>query len=216
MILTMLCHMASGRELNHRLNYGTVFQKYKKLYSSSEFWTHTFIIKLDDPDQFSAPPACKCPPYTLLFDQLANLTKETSSYVTNVQSQIRHMLSEQPQTVRSRSRRSLLPFIGDLSKTLFGTATSSDLELVARRVNNLQRAHIKLSNEFHHEAQLLASFMATTNDRLSNAVAGIRVNHKMIESLSSQMEKTTENLRLQQAQLMSLVLQQITHHQAFQ
>lgn len=216
MILTTLCHMASGREIELRLNYGTVFERSKKLYSTSEFWTHTFIIKLADPDQFSTPTPCKCPPYTELFVKLANLTTETSQYVNDVTLQIKHMLSEPHNTVRSRSRRSLLPFIGSLSKTLFGTATSGDLELVARHVNRLQKAHIRLSNEFHHESQLLASFMSTTNDRLNNAVSGIHVNHEMIESLRTQMEKTTRNIQVQQAQLMSLVMQQITHHQAFQ
>lgn len=215
-ILTVLCHNASGRELDHRLNYGTVFEKSKKLYSTSEFWSHTFVIKLTDPNQFRAPPTCKCPPYTELFLQLANITKDTTEYVNNIQLQIKHMLSEQHKTVSSRSRRSLLPFIGSLSKTLFGTATSGDLELVAHHVNKLQRAHIKLSNEFHHEVQLLSSFMSTTDDRITNAVAGIHVNHEMIESLSTQMEHNTHNIKLQQAQLMSLVIQQLTHHQAFQ
>lgn len=96
--------------------------------------------------------------------------------------------------VKSRSHHSLLPFIGSLSKAGFGTAPSSDLEMVGKHVNHLQLAHVKLSNEFHHEVELLASFMSTTNDRLTNAIAGIKTNHDLIETLRNKVSQTAHEI----------------------
>lgn len=40
---------------------------------------------------------------------------------------------------KSRSRRSLLPFIGKLSKSIFGTATTEDVEMLAKHINALNK-----------------------------------------------------------------------------
>lgn len=94
LLLTSLFHMASGRELNHWLHYRTVFVKDSKLFSTFELWTHTFIIKSKDPATFGQLPFCQYPPFTQFFEQLWNQSTDASHFISTVQSQILHILTD--------------------------------------------------------------------------------------------------------------------------
>lgn len=217
LLFAFMCCSANGRDDVHQLNYGTVFKKMPQLYSTSEFWTHTFVIGFQDLDNVTNFVPCNCPRYENLMEQLANLNNDSITTIQNTREAILNLLQySNKHSNPSRSRRSLLPFIGDITKSLFGIATTSDLQNVANHVNALQKAHIALNTKFNHEAELLTSFMATTNDRFNNAIAGIQDNHNLIEQYRLKVENTFNDLRNQQSWLMSIVLSQMTHHQVIQ
>ena len=52
---------------------------------------------------------------------------------------IEHMLGrvKPPAPSRSRSRRALLPFVGDIASSLFGVATANDVKTLAKHINKL-------------------------------------------------------------------------------
>jgi len=47
---------------------------------------------------------------------------------------------------RGRSKRAILSFVGQLSKTIFGTATMDDVNILTDQINALTTKTIKLSN----------------------------------------------------------------------
>ena len=70
---------------------------------------------------------------------------------------------------QSKSKRSLLPFLGNIAKSLIGVNTTEELDRVAEKVVYLHKQNTKLAKSFQHELSLWTSFMKTANNRLDNA-----------------------------------------------
>ena len=188
-LLLVVCRTAAGKEVIHRINYGTVFRQLPDMFATTEYWTHTFVINMHDPSNLQVFHPCDCPNYQPIMDELAAINNHSHYLLNDAHT---HILSILPQTPNhsnpSRSRRSLLPFVGNIAKSLFGTATSDDLQRVASFASRIRTAHLKLQAQFQHEVGILASFMQTTNHRLDNAV-------KLISLTRQEILDTTENIR---------------------
>ena len=73
---------------------------------------------------------------------------QTESKVNEVVKSIKSLI---PQTeLAHRGYRSFLPFIGSLSKTLFGTATMDDVNLLATHINALNSRTRQLATAMQH------------------------------------------------------------------
>ena len=165
--------------VQHRLNYGTVFQELPPLYSSSEYWSHTFIINiLPQLTNDLSSHNCNCH-YQDIIRRFSKLHNDTYNEIHQTTDLIFQFLkTSHTHKTPSRNRRSLLPFIGTIGKSLFGLATSNDVQHIANHVNALQKQNILLNKKFTHQTSILTSFMSTTNDRLDNAFKGIEANRK--------------------------------------
>ena len=72
----------------------------------------------------------------------------------------------------SRSRRSLLPFISDLSKSLFGTATLEDINTLVRHINALTKRTQEISILLTQHKEGLSSYITKANHRMDNLLQG--------------------------------------------
>lgn len=85
--LSLLCTVTDCGMLEHRLNYGTIFQEQPKLYSTSELCAHLFVIDLHGV-QTVKMPNCNCPSYSSLMIKITELNKDTMSIVTTTKQHI--------------------------------------------------------------------------------------------------------------------------------
>lgn len=78
---------------------------------------------------------------------------------------------------KSRSRRrSLLPFIGQFSKSLFGTATVDDVNILAKQMNAITKRTRQMASLLAQHEDDLSSFVTTANHRMDNLMKGIKEN----------------------------------------
>ncbi|XP_052076736.1 uncharacterized protein LOC127714723 isoform X1 [Mytilus californianus] len=84
---------------------------------------------------------------------------------------------------RRKSKRAILSFVGQLSKTLFNTATMDDVNLLARHINALTTRTLKLTNTMAQHDQHESSYMASVDKRISNLVTQISDNHNEINMM---------------------------------
>ena len=180
----------------HRLNYGAVFEPIGRMHASSDYWRHTFRINLPEiPELPPMPAPCQQVDRTdlivscqMLFEAYNATEKLKLSAITALTKIRQSMMNTVPQIFTpdqgSRSTRSILPFIGQLSKSLCGTATQHDVAVLAQHINSLESRTRGLSNSFEHEGASLVSFMDTVNKRISLSVTAVKDNHQAITKLA--------------------------------
>lgn len=95
---------------------------------------------------------------------------------------------------RGRSTRAILSFVGLLSKTIFGTATMDDVNILAAHINAITTKTIKLSNILSQHAEHESTFMHSVDQGISNVVSTISDNHDEINILQRSLNTTTQNL----------------------
>ena len=94
----------------------------------------------------------------------------------------------------SRSRRSLLPFLGDLSKTLFGTATVEDVNTLARHINALTKRSRSMATLLAQHEDGLSSYITSANNRMDSLMKGVKENYIAINYIQTQFQDTTSKL----------------------
>ncbi|CAC5362566.1 unnamed protein product [Mytilus coruscus] len=76
--------------------------------------------------------------------------------------------------------RALLPFIGSLSKSFFGTATMDDVNLLANHINKLLKRDKQMSRALEQHGSHISSFMKVVNHRFDKLKKGMQLNHELI------------------------------------
>lgn len=93
---------------------------------------------------------------------------------------------------RRRQTRSLLPFVGSLSKSLFGTVTMDDVNILASHINMLTKHTNQMTNLLVQHSDHLSSFMKLTDSRMNNLKNGIRNNAYAISPLATKLANVSE------------------------
>ncbi|XP_034252571.1 uncharacterized protein LOC117652047 [Thrips palmi] len=106
--------------------------------------------------------------------------------------QMENVFADVNEERRNRQRRALLPFIGEISKVLFGTATANDLDKSIEHLNSLghkideiTKSHdemVSVINENALQLQNLASSVSQNNEKFGKALQTLQ---DSIESLRS-------------------------------
>ena len=129
-----------------RVNYGVVFQKQRDLYLAQEYWLHTFQINLPDitfdiPNCYHSHQTCHL--INTVIMQINHLKHSTLSSIQNIMKIIYESI---PQTKmgKTRSSRAFLPFVGQLSRSFFGIATTHDVDILASYINQLEEVNIRI------------------------------------------------------------------------
>lgn len=78
-----------------------------------------------------------------------------------------------------------MPFSGSLSRSLFGTATIEDVQLLARHVNALNARTTKFALAMQQYDAHMSSFISIVNNRTTNLLTGIQLNTKVINSIAA-------------------------------
>ena len=172
--------------------------KNEQLGAAEQHWRHTFKLRL--PTVPTTPHhlpevMCNitnpvlCNQLTANMGMLNKLHLQANSIVINKITNIQALVQTlKPAATYQHSRcghRSVLPFIADLSKTLFGTATVKDIETLRIHINELIKEENSVVGNFQKHANVLRSFMSHTNARLGNAVDLIQTDHQAILDLTT-------------------------------
>ena len=192
----------------HRVNYGVIFRKEGRMYSTEQAWRHTFQIQLPYiPMQTEHQPAsCEnqemesnlthCSAVLNLVTHLGRLRNNTINTVREACTEVINLIPEAPLLkVRTRQHRALLSFIGDWSKTLFGTATVKDIETLKDHVATIARQTDKLVHAFTTHTGGMQSYMSAIDQRVSNAMQAVEDNHNDILTLATQVANSLNAVR---------------------
>ncbi|XP_060083001.1 uncharacterized protein LOC132562278 [Ylistrum balloti] len=174
-------------KIKELFNYGATFEEKGTLYPSGNHWVHYFEIELQTfPFVSEKPTPCSnCPWYSEAMVEILALHRQTAVDVGTILGEIKsllphHSLARLPMT---RRRRSFLPFIGSLAKTLFGTSTSSDLNSLSRNVALIRANQQKMAKATAHQIGIFAAAIRNFDSRIDNIFQGITDNHEAIEKL---------------------------------
>ena len=74
----------------------------------------------------------------------------------------------QTQNPQIWKNRAILSFVGSLSKTLFGTATIDDVNILVTHINQLIKRDRQISHVLEQHGSHISSFMRLTNHRMQN------------------------------------------------
>ena len=194
----MLCSgLAAGKQQVQRLNYGVVFELQDSLHLSCEIWLHTFEIPLPEGLDLKNAFACTNESCKLMYDfiqEIEQIKLNTESMISSTLNSIKQLVPERHLINSNRRRRSVLPFIGDISKSIFSTATVKDVERLARHINSLNRISTKLIKTVEQHENDLSSFMIASDERMANIVKGLEENHLAISQIETQLNNSLFNM----------------------
>jgi len=160
-----------------RPNYGVVFTYEGSAGVPQDYWPHTFHLQLPVlPETLPTTDLCAhpstsgiCQEFPLLVELVSNFTASSVDRIRSAVQMIYDLLPESSAGVDSfKSKRSLLPVIGKLSRTLFGTATEDDVETLAAHINSITKSQSELLHAFQVQNDHLSSYMTLSQARLTN------------------------------------------------
>lgn len=213
MILLSILGLCGGTEMFQRLNYGVVFKQTDKVIIGRDFWYHTFEIDL--PERTSIPYLTTCTngntTCTLLSHLITQLNSIRSETAVRINATIQMIEELVPETHvhKSRSKRSLLPFIGTLSKGLFGTATMDDVNILANHINKINKITRGLSEALVQHENQLGSYMNAANKRMDNLMSGIKSNMFAIQYIQTKLHTDFHNLEYSFEYILDILIEQI-------
>ena len=198
-----LCINSAEATRNHRfiqrLNYGVFFIPKGHFNPVSDYWAHTVQIVLPQyPDLKYYPQPCSKVESTKEICDMLQSALIQSEFIHNATGETCRKLVEKVQDLMpevnlpdddSRSKRSLLPFIGQLSKSIFGTATVRDVEILQSHISSVIQNSNKLESAFKYQSNKLSSFMSIVDNRITNAAKEIQINHKSIANMGNELWK---------------------------
>lgn len=200
---------ASGQKPLYRVNYGVVLEPVTALSPIKEYWTHMIKINiLSVPDIPTGNPVlgqCKpvnsqglyCEVLQEIVDNLVGLRNNTATMIRETASNIRDLVPEaEIPRAMSRTKRSLLPFLGNLANSLIGVATEADVASLAEHISALENKTQQTGHLFSQHSKRMISFMMNTDERINKAIAGIKNNHDYIhmvaETVVQELDHTVE------------------------
>ncbi|XP_070182409.1 uncharacterized protein [Littorina saxatilis] len=99
-----------------------------------------------------------------------------------------------PSQFRSRSRRGLFDFVGDLASGLFGVATQGEINALKAHINKIYRYESKLERGQEAQLQLMHSYVQKTNEKVQQLFQSVNDNHKYITDLSTYFQQRMGSL----------------------
>lgn len=198
-----------------RLNYGIIFQRKGRLSFTPDNWLHTFQIKLPQLTNVPPMPTCNeinttCTIMTNVLRHMSTIRDEILTRTNDTIVYIKNIIPQTNNTQSERQTRSVLPFIGDLSTTLFGTATFHDVQVLAQHIQLLAKRVGKTNLALQRNGKHVSSFIQTTTNRLDNAFKAINDNHLMVTKLYSNLKKSISDLTSVTSFVTSVLTDQIT------
>ncbi|CAC5388717.1 unnamed protein product [Mytilus coruscus] len=214
----MICVSADKVHQIQRINYGVVFERRPNLLSGRENWIHTFKIPLPSKQTDGNFEQCNithqhCYILNQVLSQLSAIRTQVSSDVNHtvevIHQLIPHINIEDKSNTESRLKRGLFDFIGSISKSLFGTATTEDVNRLAKHVNILIRRNNEFAKDITHHDKLLSSYMSKTNKRFDNIIVGIKNNYEGIQNITKETAKFISQFEKISIKLSKFLLKQM-------
>lgn len=193
-------------------NYGVTFKNEGVLYPTADHWTHYFQLELPVfPFISEKPLPCNnCQWYKEAMEEIMTLHQQNRVQLGTILSKIKTLIPHHDlrRIPNNRHRRSFLPFIGSLAKTLFGTSTTSDLNELSRNVAQIRTNQNKMAKAVSSEIGLFTAAVRNFDDRLGNTFKAVADNHNAIELLGVDFNKSLISSEIAQAKLVAAMAKQ--------
>ncbi|CAG2213162.1 unnamed protein product [Mytilus edulis] len=167
-----------------RLNYGVIFQKQSNVDFATDYWTHVYEIPMYLDLQHTLVTKCpklagyQCDSHNKMVSQINYMRSYMNSQIQETRSLVDKLVPKLNKTLIGKSKRSLLPFVGNIFGGLFGLATEKQLRKLATHINSLTSENNKISSALKQYGGSLTSFVTQTENRLDNAMKAIKQNHQ--------------------------------------
>ena len=86
-----------------------------------------------------------------------------------------------------KSQLQLLPFIGNITHRLFGTATIKDVQILQQHIRAMEMQQHKLDRAFLTHVDGFSSYMSNTDTRIDNLMKGIKNNFDFSTQITRRM-----------------------------
>ena len=196
-----------------RLNYGVIFKPDSNIILAQENWLHTFHVVMPKRVRLTKMPSCSASQCEML-NNFATIVHSLHEEVMNefnlTVKTIRDLIPETSFKSNKRKQRSLLPFIGSLSKSLFGTATLDDVNILASHINALNRETNKIAVALKQHGEHLSSFITIADKRMNNLMKGIKTNSMAISTMSEMVNKKFLNIEQAYMNMSRIIVQQVS------
>ena len=213
-LLMMLClgMVQATPDKLFRINYGVIFNHIGSFHTVYDHWLHTFHVDLPTElplpswRQFCIPGKTRqreemsanhnvCLQFKDAASSLFNIKSDTVTELNKMTHTISNLLYRHKQAKSlSRASRSILPIVGELSKSLFGLATERDVHLLARHIMAIQKEHSTSTKTFKQFQQKLSSYMYMSNKRISRVATAVQTNYDHLERVSEDLDHFTRSL----------------------
>ncbi|OOY38897.1 hypothetical protein BOV90_12200, partial [Solemya velum gill symbiont] len=197
-----------------RLNYGTIFRADGHILLGTEYWHQTFQIQLPDlPNTYSEKEACgqvqgaTCTYIKYMTLQIYTLHHETRRKLV----QTLHFIENHvPQAthIPSKTKRALFGFVADWSKSIFGTATIKDVQILSQHIKHLTTRTDKVLDTLEQHGQHMSSYMTTTNERVNLLQSHVKNNFKAIVNITETFKTNIDELQTQIVEITRLLYSQ--------
>ena len=213
-LLLIVAVISSGQtETISRLNYGVIFEGRGSACAIYDFWAHTFQIpfpelKKDHVEVANRDRNITCsvldPTHIdaclTMQAALESVNDVRTKYMNNLKFLLKLAKRVMPRgqwndTGRSRSKRSLLPFIGDISHALFGTATEKEVKQMAKHIDVLEKRNERMAKAFAQYTDDLSSFMTVSNRRHNMIRETMQDNRQAISALAHEFAAVTNTMQ---------------------
>ena len=196
------------------MNYGIVFEPEAQLQLSKENWIHTFEVQLPEYISMIQLSGCTrgvntCSIVNDILLEINQIRQETALVLNHTIETIKHLVPEREQASKGRTTRSVLPFVEDLSKTLFGTATWDDVQLLAKHINALNKLTRNVVKSVQQHEDNMSSYLKTVDETITNIMQRIKENELAITDIQSQLFESFENLERSFTSMAELLSKQI-------
>ena len=202
-VILILVGVAYGDRMILRPNYGVLFEKIGVIDNGASYWKHTFAIpwfKFNSTFNYQINIPCtqgcllskkNCEqPNCLEFQDHA---KEYNNIVKYSESRLNLLIQSVdklfPTKTNNRIKRGFLNFIGDISSSLFGTATEADVNVLKKHINILEKQGNLEMDKITHVDKELHSLIHKTNDRVTNIIKAVNINRNDIVTMNQMLAK---------------------------
>jgi len=206
-----------------RINYGAYFQYKATIRPTVSIWRHTISFKMPD-YHFSTEPlittqkvrdnshivnftstTCKgefpkttlCQKYQHHILIINDITRQGYETLHSLGVAINDILAhtEIPKETKN-SKRSLLPFVGQLMSSVFGTVSEKDFEVITNQIKGLAKSQNSQLGVFKKQSADFTSFMQVSNERLDTLAERVHDNAlssiAMIQKATARLEEAAD------------------------
>ena len=206
-----------------RQNYGVVLENVGVMDTPQSVWHQLFVINIGLPRVPDMHHPCAHEPERP--NRSVQVTRNTATIRSNVQMEneislkdfcpgllsyknrhdhlvqsivIRQENIDKLLPVPQRHKRGIFDFVGKFSKSLFGTATEHDTEVIQNQITAVAAASGKATNEVHFLKDALQSFMLKENKHDNLVAKALQMNRDSIEAFdrmnNDALRRTTQTL----------------------
>lgn len=192
-VLSLTAVRPAAADNLHRINYGVQFTALPSMHTSDDAWIHTIQLILPQiPDEVLVQlPKCYsgtgvCRTYTKGMKEVTSIRQYTAKQINDHITALKMLIPEiKLHAPNTKTKRSVLPFVGEIASSLFGTASAKDVKRLASHVQFIQKQQAQINQGLKRQSKLLSSYMATNNARVDQAIEQIKENHEATNKLNN-------------------------------